>query len=165
MPVGQQTSHLGCSTGCAPVKTVLRLLVGMERSCLDHYSVLFCIPSDICGHPSSSFPPSRAGIWCSYSEGVSRSKPCAQQNLTSKDNPLWLLLFTPAKNEVIKEARTYLFSPGHTGEAQLSKYPVLLQSACSGVALQVAKSSAKCSDCHTLHPLPISQRRASQKDL
>lgn len=96
---------------------------------------------------------------------LAASKPCAQQNRTSKDNPLWLLLFTPAKNEVIKEARTYLFSPGHTGEAQLSKYPVLLQSACSGVALQVAKSSAKCSDCHTLHPLPISQRRASQKDL
>lgn len=105
--------------------------------------------------PSSSFPPRRARTWCSDSEGASCSKPWAQQSLTSKDSPPRLLLFTPAKNEVIKEARTYLFSPGYTGEAQLNKHPVFLQPACPGVPLQVAKSSAKCSECHTLHPLPI----------
>lgn len=144
---------------------LLDLLGGTERSCLDHCSVLFCTPFIICSHPSSSSPSSSEGTLCLFSEGVSFSKPYALQNLLSKGNPLWLLLFTPAKNEVINEPTTYLFSPGSTREAQLNKYPMLLQSAWLGVKLQVAKSTAKCSYCHTLHPLTISQMRGSQKDL
>ena len=141
------------------------LLGRTEKSCLDCCSVLFCTPLIICSHPSSSSPPSSEGTLHSFSEGVSFSKPCALQNLLSKDNPLWLLQFTPAKNEVINEARTCLFSPGSTREAQLNKYSMLLQPAWLGVRLQVAKSTAKCNCCHALHPLTTSQMRANRKDL
>lgn len=159
----RNTSTLGAARGI-PVEKPLDLSGGTERSCLDHWSVPFCSPFVICSHPSSSSPPSLEEL-CALLVKVSLSANPASQNLLSKDNPLWLLLFTPAKNEVINEARTYLFSPGSTREAQLNKYPMLLWSAWLGVKLQVAKSTAKCSYCHALQPLTVPQMRAGQEDL
>lgn len=147
----------------APVKMVLALLVGMENSCLDHYS-FFCIPPNICSHPSSSFPPPRARTLCSDSEGSLAAKP---HNRTSqaKTTPRGSSCLLQPRMEWLKRPE-HTFSPQDTPERRSWINTLCFCSLLAlGVKLQVAKSSAKCSDCHTLHPLPIPQMRVSQRDL
>lgn len=95
------------------------VLGGTERHCLGCCLLLFYAPfptSKMVRHESSQLisPLFQRGTFMLFCGGAPSSKLHALQISLRKDNPPWLLLFIPARNEVINGTRTSLSSPGST---------------------------------------------------